>query len=112
MMLPSHCDIFVATDPTDFRRSYDGLCGVVRAVLGREPSSGALFVFRNRRGDQVKLLFRDRNGFVIWMKRLDRGTFRFPSRSGNDSSRRFSMAELALLLEEGGGSAPRLSGSE
>lgn len=79
MMLPSRVRVIVAKEPVDFRKSYDGLCGVVRGELKEDPQSATLFVFRNRRLDQVKLLWWDGNGYAIWMKRLCRGAFRIAS---------------------------------
>ena len=96
-MLPGRVRVLVASEPVDFRRSYDGLCGIVRDCLCEDPLSPTLFVFRNRRGDQVKLLWWDRNGFAIWMKRLERSTFRFPERGGK--SHVITQSELAMLLE-------------
>lgn len=68
---------------------------MVREILREDPLSGALFVFVNRRRDQVKVLFYDRNGFAIFMKRLDRGVFRVPIGDSGE----LSTSELALLLE-------------
>ncbi len=73
--------VWVATTPVDMRKSFDGLAEVVRAFLGRDPLSGNLFVFRNRGGHLVKILWWDRDGLAIYYKRLERGEFRFP-RSG------------------------------
>ena len=70
--------IFIHTAPADMRKSMDGLENLVRTHLGEDPMSGNLFLFRNRRGDRLKLLYWDRNGFVVWYKRLERGTFSFP----------------------------------
>lgn len=75
-MVPSDFRVLVATEPTDFRKSYDGLCGVVRDVLGKDPQSPTLFVFRNKRADQLRILWWDGNGYAIWMKRLSSGTFK------------------------------------
>lgn len=97
MMLPLRVRVLVANEPVDFRKSYDGLCGVVRDALGEDPQSATLFVFRNKRADQVRILWWDRNGFAIWMKRLEQGTFRVVSAPGR--SQTISQAELALLLE-------------
>lgn len=97
MMLPVRAKIFVANTHVDFRKTYDGLCGVVREELLEDPQSPALFVFRNRRGDQVRILWWDRNGFALWMKRLERGTFRFPVYGGKKGT--LSPTELATLLE-------------
>ena len=97
MMLPNKIKVLVANEPTDFRRTFDGLCGVVREVLGEDPLSPALFVFRNRRADQIRILWWDRNGFALWMKRLERGTFKFPAYDG--AKRTITAAELAALIE-------------
>jgi len=61
------------------RKSFDGLCAATRQVLEEDPLCGALFVFRNRRRDRVKLLYWDDDGLAIWYKRLEKGTFVFPS---------------------------------
>lgn len=70
--------IFVAAEPADMRRSIDGLAALVKEGFGEDPLSGHLFVFRNRRGDRMKVLAWDRNGFAVWYKRLERGRFSFP----------------------------------
>ena len=97
MMLPNKIKVLVANEPTDFRKTFDGLCGVVREALGEDPLSPALFVFRNRRADQIRILWWDRNGFALWMKRLERGTFRFPS--GQGAKQTIGSADLAMLIE-------------
>jgi transposase len=70
--------VWVATAPVDMRKSFDGLAEVVRSFLGHDPLSGSLFVFRNKRGHLVKVLWWDRDGLAIYYKRLERGEFRFP----------------------------------
>ena len=97
MMIPGIPTVLVASEPVDFRKGYDGLCGVVREKMEEDPLSAKLFVFRNRRSDQIRILWWDRNGFAMWMKRLERGTFRFPAKEGTKSS--LTSVELALLLE-------------
>lgn len=97
MMLPKQARILVANEAVDFRKTFDGLCGVVRNTLAEDPLSPALFVFRNKRCDQVRILWWDRNGFALWMKRLERGTFRFPAQAG--ASTTLSSLDLATLLE-------------
>jgi len=92
-MLPTKMRVYLAKDAVDFRRSYDGLCGVVRDVLCQDPEAPTLFVFRNKRGDQVKILWNDGNGYAIWMKRLCRGTFSW-STPGEVSA-----STLALMFE-------------
>ena len=70
--------IYVATGATDLRRSVDGLSAVVRERFEVDPLSGHLFLFRNRRGDRLKILVWDRSGFWVLYKRLERGTFAWP----------------------------------
>jgi transposase len=79
------------------RKSFDGLCGLIRSELKGDPLSGSLFVFCNRRRNMVKLLYRDRDGFVIWYKRLERGTFNLPRILASNG--RIDRRQLSLLLE-------------
>ncbi len=78
---------------TDMRKGFDGLCGLVRSILKRDPLSGDVYVFINRRRTHIKLLVWDRSGFVLYCKRLERGTFEIPE-PGPLSWRR-----LVLILE-------------
>ena len=94
MMIPGGVQILVAKEPVDFRKMLDGLCGVVRNELKEDPLSPKLFVFHNRRGDQVRVLWWDRNGFAMLMKRLDRGVFQF----GNLGSG-ITVSQLSELLQ-------------
>lgn len=96
LTLPPTVQIFVSSEPADMRRSFDGLSALVLAV-GHDPLSGHLFVFRNRRGDRVKILCWDRSGFTLWYKRLEKGTFHLPR--GQDGYVELEAAELMLLLE-------------
>ena len=79
------------------RKSFDGLCGLVRSELGADPLSGSLFVFCNRRRNMVKVLYWDRDGFAIWYKRLEEGTFTLPVVEGRSGI--IERRELAMLLE-------------
>lgn len=97
LMLPPSTRVFIATEPADMRCGHDGLTARVTSVLERDPFSGHLFVFRNRRRDRVKLLYWDRSGFWLFYKRLERGCFRFPTSPGRAVE--VEAAELALLLE-------------
>ena len=95
--LPPTVRIFLAVQPADMRRGFDGLAALTTSVIGQDPLSGHLFVFRNRRGDRLKLLYWDRDGFAIWMKRLQRGVFRFPVPTGDRVE--VTPAEMAAILE-------------
>jgi transposase len=94
--LPPTLRIYVATAPVDLRKSYDGLAQVARDALGQDPTSGHLFVFSNRRHNRIKMLYWDRDGFAIWMKRLEIGSLRWPS-PGADRVE-LTPAELAAML--------------
>ena len=74
----ANTQVWVGTTPIDMRKSFDGLAEVVRSFLGRDPLAGSLFVFRNKGGHLVKVLWWDRDGLAIYYKRLERGEFRWP----------------------------------
>lgn len=100
LTLPPTVRIYVATQPADFRKSFDGLSTAVRSMLGHDPLSGHLFCFFNRRGNQARILFWDRTGWCIVAKRLARGRFRLASVTRQDvSCVQVDAAELSLLLE-------------
>ena len=79
ILLPRAVRIYVAAGPCNLRMSFEGLSNTVRQVIGRDPLSGHLFVFVNRRATQVKILVWTRGGFTIVHKRLEKGRFSFPS---------------------------------
>lgn len=83
--------------PTDMRRSFDGLIALTRHELKEDPVSGALFVFVNRRGSQMKCLYFDRSGFCIWSKRLESG--RFIGNWNEVHTRSMQWSELKLLID-------------
>lgn len=100
LTLPSSVRVYVASSPADLRKSFDGLSLLTRSALGYEPTSGHLYVFFNRRGDQVRCLFWDRTGYCIVAKRLARGRFRFVQEVTDDARAiEIEAAELALVLE-------------
>ena len=100
LFLPRAVRVYVATAPCNLRKSFDGLSNEVRAALAENPMSGHVFVFLNRRKNQVKLLVWTRGGFTIVAKRLERGTFAFPSQvKAEVKSVEFDAHELAMLLE-------------
>ena len=76
--LPGSVRVFLCMLPADMRWPFDSLARLVKDLLAEDPLSGHLFVFRNRRGDRVKILYWDRDGYAIWYKRLEQGIFRFP----------------------------------
>lgn len=100
LTLPPSVKIFVATAPCDMRKHYDGIALLVEQGLGKDPRSGHLFVTFNRRGDHVRILFWDRNGFAIFGKRLEKGCFRLPwDREHVGAAVEMEAAELGLILE-------------
>jgi transposase len=100
LTLPSTVRIYVATQPCDLRKSFDGLSIAVANVLERDPACGHLFCFFNRRATQVRILFWDRTGWCIVAKRLARGRFQVASlRSRDAKCVQMDAAELGLILE-------------
>lgn len=88
---------FLYRGPTDMRKGFNGLSGLVRQHIARELLSGDVFIFLNKRRDRVKLLVWDRTGFVVWYKVLEAGTFELPAAEGD--SLELSWTDLQLLLE-------------
>lgn len=100
LMLPPSVRIYLASRPIDCRKSFDGLSLAVRSVLRQDPMSGHIFIFLNRRGDQVRVLVWDRNGFLVLCKRLERGSFHIPREPAlGDDHVELDAAELGLVLE-------------
>lgn len=95
--LPHDIKIYMAVQPINMRKSFDGLAVIVQEVLKQNPLSSHLFVFRNKPADKIKLLVWDRNGFVIYYKRLEKGRFKFPNPS--QASITLTPQELELLLD-------------
>lgn len=91
--------IWLAVEVTDMRCGFDRLAERVKAVIGEDPLSGHWFVFRSRRGDRLKILHWDRDGFVLWYKRLEEGVFKLPR--AQDGARVLEMraSELAMVLD-------------
>ncbi len=95
--LSSSNTYYLYGESTDMRKGFGGLSGLVRDGLGKDPLSGDVFVFVNRRRNRMKLLVWDRTGFVLYYKLLERGTFELPAASG--TSCRMSWQQLVLVLE-------------
>lgn len=89
--------IYLAVEPQDGRKGIDGLAGVVTAALGRDPASGDLFVFKNRKGNRLKVLAWAGDGFALYLRRLERGTFAFPTAAGSGDIA-VTPAQLAMIL--------------
>lgn len=100
MIHSGNVSVWVATQPVDMRRSFDGLAEHVRAFLGHDPLCGSMFVFRNRSAQRVKILWWDREGLAIYYKRLERGTFGFPASDARALA--ISSADLMRLLAGAG----------
>jgi transposase len=83
--------IFVHSLPTDMRKGFNGLCAIVGEAFGKDVLAGDYFVFVNRAQDRCKILFWDRDGLVVWAKRLERGRFQMP--------RRMDAASLAIEVD-------------
>ena len=91
--------IWWATEKTDMRCGFDRLAERVKTVLGEDPQSGHLFVFRSRRGDRLKILLWDGDGFVLWYKRLEAGVFKLPRVEEGRRSVELRASELAMVLD-------------
>lgn len=98
LSLAADTRIFIASGPTDMRKGFDGLCGLVTGVLEKDPLSGQLFLFVNRRRDKMKILYWDGDGLAIWYRRLEKGTFEMPTASDDCVSVEIRSDELTMLL--------------
>jgi transposase len=85
--------------PTDMRKSFDGLSGIVQGQLDRSPTSGEVFIFINRRKNKVQLLRWEQGGFILYYKRLEAGTFELPSFTEDAVSCQMSWSSLMLMIE-------------
>lgn len=97
LTFPAAIQVFLCTVPCDMRRSFDGLSMLAEHIVRVNPLSGHLFVYCNKRSDRVKILYWDRDGWAIWYKRLEAGTFQYPfSATGRQE---IAAWELGVLLE-------------
>lgn len=99
--------VFVAADPIDLHFSFDRLAGVVRNQLGGDPTSGHLFVFFNRQRTRTKILLFDRSGYVLYYRRLERGTFQLPALPDGANQVEVDAGVFAMILEGVDLRAPR-----
>ena len=98
LLLAPDVRVFVCTQPTDMRKSFDGLTGLVQSVFQQNVLDGHLFLFVNRRRDKLKLLYWDRDGLALWAKRLEVGTFELPAHAVDASQLELDATDLSLLL--------------
>ena len=100
LTLPASVRIYVAAEPVDLRRGFDGLAAAARGVIGADPMSGHIFVFLNRKRNRIKLLVWDRTGYLLVYKRLERGTFRIATEPRvGERHVEVDAGELGLMLE-------------
>jgi transposase len=97
LSIPAAIKVYLCTVPCDMRRAFDGLAMMAEHVIGCNPFSGHLLVFCNRRSDRLKILYWDRDGWAIWYKRLEEGTYQFPFAA--TGRQEIAAWELAVLLE-------------
>ena len=98
MRFPTNLKILLSREPTDMRKSINGLSILVSERLKKNPTDLYVFVFRNKRGDKLKILYWDRNGFCLWYKIIQKGRFRFPKKLAGIIE--LSMEQLQWLLDE------------
>jgi transposase len=96
--LPASVRVYLCTSPCDMRRSFDGLHALVSGRMQMDAFAGHLFVFANRRRDRVKILYWDRDGFAVWAKRLEQGTYAMPFENSGEARREITGQELGALL--------------
>jgi transposase len=96
--VPPSTRIFVATEPTDMRKSFEGLGSIARQILKQDPLSGHLFLFTNRSRNRLKVLFWDGSGLWVMAKRLEKGTFSWPIAEAKEGCCTLQSEELAALI--------------
>ena len=99
LTLPSNVSIRLYRNSVNMGLSFDGLIGLVRNAMLSDPTNGTLFVFRNRIGDKLKILYWDNDGFALWYKRLESGTFLLPVFQDETNTATLTRAQLSMLLE-------------
>jgi transposase len=97
LQLSHNCRYWLYRHHTDIRKSFDGLCGIIQNELKQDPLSGDVFIFVNRRRTHIKLMAWERDGFSLYYKRLEKGTYELPLQ-GEDCSLNLSAQQLMLML--------------
>lgn len=96
--LPGSVRVYLCLTACDMRKSFDSLAALVRSQMELDPLGGHLYVFWSRRKDRVKILYWDRDGFAVWAKRLEEGTYALPFCESGELRREITAQELAALL--------------
>jgi transposase len=107
LTLPPSVRVFCCNQPTDMRKSLDGLCAMAVEVIQQDPLSGHLFVFRNKSGARLKVLYWGGDGLCLWYKRLEKGTFELPASEAK--ALEITAAQLAMIIDGVSLSSPRRS---
>jgi transposase len=89
---------FLYLEPTDMRKSFDGLCGLVTSRLKADPMSGDIFIFINKPRNRIKLLRWESGGFVLFYKRLEKGTFELPTKENHGISQKITYSDLVMII--------------
>ena len=97
--LSTSCGYFLYTGHTDMRKSFDGLCGIIRSQMTLDALNGAVFIFMNRRRTQVKLLCWEGDGFAIYYKRLEKGTYELPAINAASTTVSVDARKLQFILQ-------------
>lgn len=97
IMLPSQTQYYLHAEATDLRKGFDGLCGMVERVFGQSPLSDTVFIFLNRQRNRIKLLHWQGDGFAIFYKRLERGTYELPAAASGSVA--LTAQQLRHILE-------------
>jgi len=98
MHLPASVRVYLCASACDMRKSFDGLHALVTQSMELDAFAGHLFVFANRRRDRIKILYWDRDGFAVWAKRLEEGTYAMPLGEASEKRREITAAELGAIL--------------
>lgn len=101
IQITPHMRIYVAVEPIDFRNGIDGLAGICRKKLERDPYSGSMFIFRNKRGKTIKILLYDGQGFWLFVKRLSKGIFKWWPGIRDGGVVKLTVPQLQLLIWNG-----------
>ena len=97
--LSSSCNYYLYAAHTDMRKGFDGLCGIVQSQMSQNALSGSVFIFVNRRRTQLKLLLWEGDGFAIYYKRLEKGTYELPAVSSSSATAELDARQLQFILQ-------------